>query len=289
MQQLGARLLHWYPLSSGCGAMYLPPLVFNNSFFRSVMTRKPQRKAPARHRAGSTSDGGFIECRGSGAPSLITAGRSAFPPLPIGTGPIGTGRPADQLVVQAHEVLPAGLDGERALQEHERAVGVAELPGTARALDQEVDVVGLDRERALQQAQGRLRLQQLAVGAGHGAIEGVAGPESANNAGAQTSFIPLLTLGIPPNAVMAIMVGLVLLVWGMFQAFPRINRRAVRLLWCPERAERLRVEVQEDPWNGALVAVDRCSAFSPPDKITCAKACLRSGETLPVPTVLRSA
>ena len=42
---------------------------------------------------------------------------------------------------------------------------------------------------------------------GKGAIEGVAGPESANNAGAQTSFIPLLTLGIPPNAVMAIMVG----------------------------------------------------------------------------------
>ncbi len=42
---------------------------------------------------------------------------------------------------------------------------------------------------------------------GRGAIEGVAGPESANNAGAQTSFIPLLTLGIPPNAVMAIMVG----------------------------------------------------------------------------------
>jgi putative tricarboxylic transport membrane protein len=42
---------------------------------------------------------------------------------------------------------------------------------------------------------------------GKGAIEGVAGPESANNAGAQTSFIPLLTLGIPSNPVMALMVG----------------------------------------------------------------------------------
>jgi putative tricarboxylic transport membrane protein len=42
---------------------------------------------------------------------------------------------------------------------------------------------------------------------GKGAIQGVAGPESANNAGAQTSFIPLLTLGIPENAVMAMMVG----------------------------------------------------------------------------------
>jgi putative tricarboxylic transport membrane protein len=42
---------------------------------------------------------------------------------------------------------------------------------------------------------------------GNGAIEGVAGPESANNAAAQTSFIPLLTLGIPSNPVMAIMMG----------------------------------------------------------------------------------
>jgi TctA family transporter len=42
---------------------------------------------------------------------------------------------------------------------------------------------------------------------GRGAVAGVAGPESANNAGAQTSFIPMLTLGIPPNAVMALMIG----------------------------------------------------------------------------------
>jgi putative tricarboxylic transport membrane protein len=42
---------------------------------------------------------------------------------------------------------------------------------------------------------------------GRGEIRGVAAPEAANNAAAQTSFIPLLTLGIPPNAVMALMVG----------------------------------------------------------------------------------
>ena len=42
---------------------------------------------------------------------------------------------------------------------------------------------------------------------GKGAIEGVAGPESANNAAAQTSFIPLLTLGLPSNAIMALMMG----------------------------------------------------------------------------------
>jgi putative tricarboxylic transport membrane protein len=51
------------------------------------------------------------------------------------------------------------------------------------------------------------RLSKTPEQFGKGAIAGVAGPESANNAGAQTSFIPLLTLGIPANPVMALMVG----------------------------------------------------------------------------------
>jgi len=46
---------------------------------------------------------------------------------------------------------------------------------------------------------------------GKGEIRGVAGPESANNAGAQTSFIPMLTLGIPSNPVMALMIGAMML------------------------------------------------------------------------------
>jgi putative tricarboxylic transport membrane protein len=53
----------------------------------------------------------------------------------------------------------------------------------------------------------KMKLKPGEVPFGQGNIRGVAGPESANNAGAQTSFIPLLTLGIPPNAVMALMVG----------------------------------------------------------------------------------
>jgi putative tricarboxylic transport membrane protein len=53
----------------------------------------------------------------------------------------------------------------------------------------------------------KLRGRPGEVPFGQGNIRGVAGPESANNAGAQTSFIPLLTLGIPGNAVMALMVG----------------------------------------------------------------------------------
>ena len=53
----------------------------------------------------------------------------------------------------------------------------------------------------------KLKLKPGEIPFGQGNIRGVAGPEAANNAGAQTSFIPLLTLGIPPNAVMALMVG----------------------------------------------------------------------------------
>ena len=53
----------------------------------------------------------------------------------------------------------------------------------------------------------KTRLKPGEVPFGKGNIRGVAAPESANNAGSQTSFIPLLTLGIPPNAVMALMVG----------------------------------------------------------------------------------
>jgi putative tricarboxylic transport membrane protein len=64
---------------------------------------------------------------------------------------------------------------------------------------------------------------------GKGAIEGVAGPESANNAGAQTSFIPLLTLGIPSNAVMALMVGALMI--HNIQPGPQVMSKAPDLFW----------------------------------------------------------
>jgi putative tricarboxylic transport membrane protein len=64
---------------------------------------------------------------------------------------------------------------------------------------------------------------------GKGAIEGVAGPESANNAGAQAAFIPLLTLGIPPNAVMALMVG-AMTIHGIVPG-PQVMTRNPELFW----------------------------------------------------------
>jgi TctA family transporter len=64
---------------------------------------------------------------------------------------------------------------------------------------------------------------------GKGAIEGVAGPESANNAGAQTSFIPMLTLGIPGNAVMALMIG-ALMIQGIAPG-PQVMTEKPELFW----------------------------------------------------------
>jgi TctA family transporter len=64
---------------------------------------------------------------------------------------------------------------------------------------------------------------------GRGAIEGVAGPESANNAGAQTSFIPMLTLGIPSNPVMALMVG-AMIIQGI-QPGPSVMTEQPALFW----------------------------------------------------------
>jgi TctA family transporter len=64
---------------------------------------------------------------------------------------------------------------------------------------------------------------------GQGAIEGVAAPESANNAGAQTSFIPMLTLGIPSNAVMALMLG-AMIIQGI-QPGPSVMIEQPALFW----------------------------------------------------------
>jgi putative tricarboxylic transport membrane protein len=64
---------------------------------------------------------------------------------------------------------------------------------------------------------------------GRGAIEGVAAPESANNAGAQTSFIPMLTLGIPSNPVMALMIG-AMIIHGI-QPGPSVIKEQPALVW----------------------------------------------------------
>jgi TctA family transporter len=73
------------------------------------------------------------------------------------------------------------------------------------------------------------KLSKNASEFGKGAIEGVAAPESANNAGAQTSFIPMLTLGIPSNPVMALMIG-ALIIQGI-QPGPMVMTEQPELFW----------------------------------------------------------
>ena len=75
----------------------------------------------------------------------------------------------------------------------------------------------------------KIKMKPGEVPFGQGNIRGVASPESANNAGAQTSFIPLLTLGIPPNAVMALMVGAMTI--HNIQPGPQVMTSNPQLFW----------------------------------------------------------
>ena len=75
----------------------------------------------------------------------------------------------------------------------------------------------------------KARSRQDEITFGQGNIRGVAGPEAANNAAAQTSFIPMLTLGIPPNAVMALMVG-AMIIMGI-QPGPQVMASNPQLFW----------------------------------------------------------
>ncbi len=113
-------------------------------------------------------------------------------------------RPADQRAVFTASVqglLPTREDFRRMLPAVLRGTALGSalgiLPGGGAMLS----------AFAAYTIEKKTRLHPGEVPFGQGNIRGVAAPESANNAGAQTSFIPLLTLGIPPNAVMALMVG----------------------------------------------------------------------------------
>ncbi|HWK01677.1 MAG TPA: tripartite tricarboxylate transporter permease [Xanthobacteraceae bacterium] len=96
-------------------------------------------------------------------------------------------------------LLPSAEDFKRSIWPIVRGTGLGSmlgiLPGGGAVLS---SFASYAVEKRIAKEPGRF---------GKGAIEGVAGPEAANNAGAQTSFIPLLTLGIPSNPVMALMIG----------------------------------------------------------------------------------
>jgi putative tricarboxylic transport membrane protein len=124
-------------------------------------------------------------------------------------------------MAQIGRLLPSAADLKRCFGPIVRATGIGSvlgiLPGNGAVLG---PFASYALEKKLASDPSRF---------GKGAIEGVAGPESANNAGAQTSFIPLLTLGIPPNAVMALMVG-AMTIHGLIPG-PQVMTKHPTLFW----------------------------------------------------------
>jgi putative tricarboxylic transport membrane protein len=126
-------------------------------------------------------------------------------------------------VVRGHigRLLPSTGDLRRAFGPILRATGLGSalgiLPGNGAVL---APFASYTLEKKLAKDPSRF---------GKGAIEGVSGPEAANNAGAQTAFIPLLTLGIPPNAVMALMVG-AMTIHGVIPG-PQVMSKNPSLFW----------------------------------------------------------
>jgi putative tricarboxylic transport membrane protein len=124
-------------------------------------------------------------------------------------------------IAQIGRLLPTRAELKRCFGPIVRATGVGSilgiLPGNGAVLG---PFASYAMEKKLAKDPSRF---------GQGAIEGVAGPEAANNAGAQTSFIPLLTLGIPPNAVMALMVG-AMTIHGLIPG-PQVITKYPNLFW----------------------------------------------------------
>jgi putative tricarboxylic transport membrane protein len=118
-------------------------------------------------------------------------------------------------------LLPSRKDLRRSAMPVVRATGIGSvlgiLPGNGAVL---APFASYTLEKKLAKDSSRF---------GNGAVEGVAGPEAANNAGAQTAFIPLLTLGIPPNAVMALMVG-AMTIHGIIPG-PQVMTKNPELFW----------------------------------------------------------
>ena len=114
---------------------------------------------------------------------------------------------------------------EGRLQTHGRADSARHLIGSALGiLPGSGSILGSFAAYSIEKKVSKNRAQF-----GKGAIEGVAAPEAANNAGAQTSFIPLLTLGIPSNPVSALMVG-AMIVHGI-QPGPSVITEQPALFW----------------------------------------------------------
>ncbi len=75
---------------------------------------------------------------------------------------------------------------------------------------------------------------------------------------------------------------LILFVWAVYQSFPLVARTSIVSFWCPFRDRHVTTEFQEDAWNGKLMDVQSCDAFTPPTAVACDKLCLHL-KTFPAP------
>ena len=163
-----------------------------------------------------------------------------FPELTDGLGIVGIamgmfgfgeiianlGRPAEHREVftkDVHGLMPTRQDFKDALPAMLRGTALGSLlgvlPGGGAVL----------ASFAAYTLEKKLPFRPGEVPFGKGNIRGVAGPEAANNAGAQTNFIPMLTLGIPTNGVMALMVGALTLKG--IQPGPQVMSSNPELFW----------------------------------------------------------
>lgn len=78
--------------------------------------------------------------------------------------------------------------------------------------------------------------------------------------------------------VLALATALGLLLMVMFGALRGVTRTVSRSFWCPFLDRNVTAEFREEAWNGRPVEVNRCTAFTPPTAITCAKSCLQMGK-----------
>lgn len=86
----------------------------------------------------------------------------------------------------------------------------------------------------------------------------------------------MLGSSVPLIIVLALATAAVLSMVVAFGGMPGVTRAATRSFWCPGQARDVTADFDEEVWDGKLVAVKACSAFSPATAIGCDRACLRT-------------
>lgn len=163
--------------------------------------------------------GGMVELRDG--VSLVVVAMGLFGISEVIISARGATRSFATAKISLKQFLPTGAEWLRSFAPAARGASIGSFFGTLPGTGQTVaSFVGYALEK---------RISRNRENFGKGAIEGVVVPESANNAAAQTAFIPTLTLGIPGSATMALMLG-ALMIHGITPG-PRLITERPELFW----------------------------------------------------------